>query len=242
MIYVCSDIHGNYSKYNQIFRHVTDDDTLYVLGDCIDRYPDGIKVLDDIMERPNVELFIGNHEDMMYRVVFCKDEVQRKNWASVWCFPGNGGIYTLRALDKVINSNLDFKRYKLFLENCFVKKEITVGDKRFCLSHAGNFMPDSEELRYCEISLDDCEDYLWHGPLSEFSKYHFFYKREGCYDDSSLIHINGHTPVQYLRDRDSDEVGYFQRENVIGIDGGVATKQGYLILLRLDDMKQIIIR
>ena len=37
-------------------------DTLFVLGDVIDRNPDGIEILKDLLARKNVELFLGNHE------------------------------------------------------------------------------------------------------------------------------------------------------------------------------------
>ena len=42
MIYVMSDIHGNLRRFNSIMEQInlTPDDTLYVLGDVIDRYPD----------------------------------------------------------------------------------------------------------------------------------------------------------------------------------------------------------
>ena len=38
------------------------DDALYVLGDVIDRGPDGCKILLDMMGRPNVIPILGNHE------------------------------------------------------------------------------------------------------------------------------------------------------------------------------------
>ena len=39
MIYVMSDIHGNLRRFNSIMEQInlTDKDTLYVLGDVIDR-------------------------------------------------------------------------------------------------------------------------------------------------------------------------------------------------------------
>ena len=51
MIYVMSDIHGNLRRFNSIMEQIklTDKDTLYVLGDVIDRYPDGIRILRKLM-------------------------------------------------------------------------------------------------------------------------------------------------------------------------------------------------
>ena len=47
MIYVMSDIHGNSRRFNSIMEQIKlkDTDTLYILGDVIDRYPDGIRIL-----------------------------------------------------------------------------------------------------------------------------------------------------------------------------------------------------
>ena len=67
MIYVLSDIHGNMENFKSILKQIDlqPEDTLYVLGDVIDRYPDGIKIIRMIMAMPNVKMLLGNHEYMM---------------------------------------------------------------------------------------------------------------------------------------------------------------------------------
>ena len=52
-IYVCSDIHGMYDLYCRMLETVqfSDGDHLYILGDMIDRGPDGIKILQDVIDR-----------------------------------------------------------------------------------------------------------------------------------------------------------------------------------------------
>lgn len=64
MIYVCSDIHGHYDAYAALLTHIDlqSDDTLYILGDVIDRGLDGVKILQDMMARPNIVPILGNHE------------------------------------------------------------------------------------------------------------------------------------------------------------------------------------
>ena len=56
MQYAVSDIHGCYDKYIQLLRRfdLRPTDTLYVLGDMIDRGPDGLKILLDMSMRPNI--------------------------------------------------------------------------------------------------------------------------------------------------------------------------------------------
>ena len=66
MIYVMSDIHGCYDEYIKLLDliHFNDKDTLYVLGDVIDRGPYSIKVLQHMMMYSNIIPIIGNHEYM----------------------------------------------------------------------------------------------------------------------------------------------------------------------------------
>lgn len=65
--YVMSDIHGEADRFHAMLEKIqfTADDTLYILGDVIDRGPEGISLLLEIMEMPNVVMLLGNHEYMM---------------------------------------------------------------------------------------------------------------------------------------------------------------------------------
>ena len=56
MTYVLSDIHGNLQRFKSIMAQINlqTNDTLYVLGDVIDRYAEGIKILRQIMRMPNI--------------------------------------------------------------------------------------------------------------------------------------------------------------------------------------------
>ena len=64
MIYVLSDIHGNERRFNSVLEQINlqASDTLYILGDVIDRHPDGIRILRRIMDMPNAKMLLGNHE------------------------------------------------------------------------------------------------------------------------------------------------------------------------------------
>ena len=85
MIYVMSDIHGNLERFESIMRQINlkEEDTLYILGDVIDRYPYGIKLLRKIMKMPNVKMLLGNHDYMMLQAIgHCKDAADEKKNAS----------------------------------------------------------------------------------------------------------------------------------------------------------------
>lgn len=65
--YVISDIHGESDRFHEMLRIIdfNDLDTLYILGDVVDRGPDGIVLLQEIMKTPNWVMLLGNHEYMM---------------------------------------------------------------------------------------------------------------------------------------------------------------------------------
>jgi len=65
--YVVSDLHGESHLFRDVLRqiHFSNEDHLYILGDVIDRGPDGIALLQEIMVTPNMTLLLGNHEYMM---------------------------------------------------------------------------------------------------------------------------------------------------------------------------------
>ena len=128
--YCMTDIHGDFESYRRMLELIefSDDDELYVLGDVIDRHPGGVEILLDIMERFNVHLIKGNHEDMCYKALA---ENNREYW-SMWV--QNGGRCTRAALlyreasikDKVLS----------FIQSLPTFLEIEVGGRHFHLVHA----------------------------------------------------------------------------------------------------------
>lgn len=64
MIYVCSDIHGEYDLFVKLLQKInfSSNDTMVVCGDVIDKGQDSVKLLKLIKDMPNVRCIIGNHE------------------------------------------------------------------------------------------------------------------------------------------------------------------------------------
>ena len=56
LIYCMSDIHGEYDRFVKMLELIefSDADTLYIIGDVIDRKPGGIDILQKIMASPNM--------------------------------------------------------------------------------------------------------------------------------------------------------------------------------------------
>lgn len=131
--YVCSDLHGEYPAYQAIIGQLKGKDKLYILGDVIDRGPDGIKILQDIIKRKEkgqVEFLIGNHELMMVQALILGDKTQEKNWTS----KENSGEVTKKAFEKL--SPADQKSIKEFLLDSYVYKNIDVDSQKVHFVHA----------------------------------------------------------------------------------------------------------
>ena len=71
MRYIVADLHGCYQQYQMLLEKIqfSEKDELYVLGDVVDRGPEPIKVLQDMMKRTNVIFILGNHDFIMYTLM-----------------------------------------------------------------------------------------------------------------------------------------------------------------------------
>jgi len=227
MIYVTADLHGyEAEKFFSLLEKAqfSEKDTLYVLGDVIDRGKDGIRLLKWLMRQRNVYLIAGNHEQLMLSCSFIFDEIddvfidgltgskldKLSNWLA------NGGDVTIEAIKATRNSEM---KYILeYLEEASLYEEVDVGDKKFVLVHSGlgNFSKDKPLEDYTAREL------LWTRP-TKYDKY---------FDDK--ITVFGHTPTVFY-DKKNPGRAYFT-PTWIDIDTGVAA--GFApMLLRLDDME-----
>ena len=104
MRYVISDIHGCYEEYRELLEkiHLTDNDMLYILGDTLDKGPEPIKVLQDLMCRKNVIYIIGNHDYLfLYFMQKLKSTYKRK-----CSFFSSGDDLLSRAASRQVSSAL----------------------------------------------------------------------------------------------------------------------------------------
>ena len=64
MTYAMSDLHGRYDLYIEMLEKIKfgENDTLYILGDFVDRGDEGLKIVLDITKRDNVIPIMGNHD------------------------------------------------------------------------------------------------------------------------------------------------------------------------------------
>ena len=137
MIYVMSDIHGNRRRFDSVMAQINlqPEDHLYVIGDVVDRHPDGISILLQLMGMKNVTVLLGNHEYMMLNVfdpARQTDEYERRENVRRWL--RNGAEPTIEAYEA-----LDAKTQNkviCYLNRMPLTKSLIAGHKRYMLVHA----------------------------------------------------------------------------------------------------------
>ena len=140
MTYVMSDLHGQYRLYCEMLSKIDlcESDTLYILGDFVDRGDDGVKILLDVMKRPNVKPLLGNHDWTMLALICEEKRLIEKlgregatDLYRLWFSDGGRPTYqAIRALDRETR-----KKVLSFVADMNYIAEITVGDKKYFLSH-----------------------------------------------------------------------------------------------------------
>lgn len=200
-------------------------DTLYVLGDVIDRGRDGIQILQDMNTRHNVFPLLGNHE---FTAAVClpwlMEEVTDQSLASLdeiqiatlseWI--SNGGGPTLRSLKQL--SREEREDILEYFQEMELYAEVEAGGRSFVLTHAAleHFAPDK--------------------PLDSYNLQDFLFGRPGpdtTYYPGKIL-VFGHTPTRNLGGGDK----IFRRKTWIDIDCGCVFKGGQLGCLCLDTMEE----
>jgi serine/threonine protein phosphatase 1 len=224
--YVISDIHGEYGKFVRLLEKIglSEADTLYVLGDVVDRGPEPVRVLLRMMEMPNVVPIVGNHELMALacletlREEITEDLLDRlsdemllriQNWIQ------NGARTTIEAFRKLDREMQD--EVLDFLREFLAYEEVKAGGKRFLLVHAGlgNFRRGRPMEDY---ALDEL---VWDRP-----DYGIRY-----FPDMEVV--SGHTPTQLIAE--NPRKGYVFRTNGhVAIDCGACFRGGRLAAICLE--------
>ena len=232
MIYVMSDIHGNKRRFESILEQIAlrDEDTLYILGDVIDRHPDGIELLQRIMDMPNVQMLLGNHEVMMLNALSASetDEGQGDRSKEMWLWYDNGGHIT--HFDFQLLTHAEQDRILQYLKGLPLNLEIEVEGRKYLLVHASpiSWYRDSDGKYNSERDFA-----VWNRNLFRSA------------DEGTTI-IMGHTPTCHMLDESPMVLFHDKQANIIHIDCGSGYPNyvgneygihGRLCCLRLDDME-----
>lgn len=188
-VYAVSDFHGCGKVANKVLNYLQPDDTLYFLGDAIDRGPDGIKVFQMLLEDPRVIYLKGNHEDIMYDALpYIIKEIENVNYYggshyNLWY--ENGGQPTIDAIfDSDLTSSELYDMQKAIEEMPLKATYYSSLGHTVILEHAG-YTPGNFDYRH------------GHNSLWERSHFHDNWSKDKEFENVYLVH--GHTPVQYLK-------------------------------------------
>lgn len=227
MIYAMSDIHGRYDKYRAMLSEIEfkSTDTLFILGDVIDRGPDGVKILQDMNARSNVFPILGNHE---FTAAVCLpwlsqeitgqslDSLTSDQIAALREWIANGGGPTLRSLQQM--SQEERQDILEYFQEMELYAEVEAGGRSFVLTHAvpKNFEPEK--------------------PLDSYKLQDFLFGRPNLETACCLgkILVFGHTPTRLLGGQNR----IFRSGSMIDIDCGCVFQGGRLGCLCLDTMEE----
>lgn len=214
MIYVISDIHGCYEEFLELLIKIDfkDEDDLYILGDLVDRGPEPIKLLQDVMMRPNVYPILGNHDYMALTVLGRLNvEITEENvdthltsddMLAYMHWTQDGGAVTAKQFTKLSAAwRNDILEY---LEEFSVYEEVQISDKKYILVHAGihGFQENRALEDYSAADLIFCRP--------DYSRRY--------YQNRNTYLIIGHTPTFYIR-QDRKALVY-QEHGHIALDCG----------------------
>ncbi len=227
--YVMSDLHGNYKSYKTMFEKINfqDQDMMYILGDVLDRGPNPIQIILDLMQRPNVELIAGNHCVMACECLeFLMKKITMENISllneemlgKLLDWYANGAASTTKEFHQCDEATQ--KEIIEFISDLEVYEALEVGGRSFILVHAGlgNFSPDRPLWDY------ELNELVWQRP--DYNTKYF---------ENQYV-ITGHTPTMLIEE--NPRPGYiYQANNHIAIDCGCSYPGGRLGCLRLEDMQ-----
>lgn len=220
MLYLISDIHGQYNDFRKILKKIAFDrgkDRLIILGDILDRGPEGIRLLEYIkpyLMDHSMELLLGNHE--LFAMMYMKGDLEERTWISF------GGGDTVKSIKQMMAA--EQKALLHFLESLPCYLEI---DSEFLgaviLTHTGidcdNYVMNPNGTINIKKSIEKAFQNnrynfmvgmdLHDVPISDKKKF-----------DSYLI--VGHVPCCRLNDDESNR--FYRTKYYMDIDAGAGHK------------------
>lgn len=211
-VYACADLHGQGWAWDAIKNRLAPSDYLYFLGDAIDRGPDGVRIMQEILDRPNTTYIQGNHEQMMLDGMYGMYDAM-----SLWTY--NGGWSTQKALANMPDESAESLLQEV--EALPFYAEYTNPDGiRIIMTHSGY-----------TFNMNDWHKMIW-------DRTHYY--KEGTIPANTLI-VHGHTPIPYLCRAIGEVIPegmvWYDNGHKIDVDLGTAFT-GKACLLNLDTLEE----
>lgn len=232
--YAIADIHGMYGSYMEAINQLQENDTLYVLGDVIDRGEYGIEIIQDMMKRDNVYFVIGNHEWYMLKTIdilrkyglencdiqqtFGNIESEVKRMVPIdsafmffWMFQNNG----IRTITKYLElPQKDQEQIYSYLSNSAIIQKVQTMVARICLVHAcppndKTFIDLLEAQEDGIVTYEDVNKNLGENCIDYMTGERKDAKGFELWASKGYITIYGHTPQKshrIYRDKDKSRI------------------------------------
>ena len=141
-----SDIHGNSVAFEKMLKLIdfSDTDKLFIIGDIIDRGSGIREVIEKIYNSKNIEVLMGNHEDMCLNYYDSFSTYDKLLWFD------NGGYVTYNFLESL--NNKDKLKYLDWFASFPLKKELQVNNKTYVLGHACPWGDNKEDIVWMRYS------------------------------------------------------------------------------------------
>lgn len=214
MRYIISDIHGCYEEYQELLEkiHFSDEDDLFVLGDSMDRGPEPIKVIQDMMARHNVIYILGNHDYMMMSSLKrlavevtesnCENYLRSEDIMNYYYWVQDGGRVTSRQFTALPRQEQqDILEY---LGEALIYEVLEDKGKEYVLVHAG--IQGFDERK--DLDAYDFKDFIF--CRTDYEKRY--------YEDENVFVVTGHTPTPLIRSDRQPRV--YQGNGHIALDCG----------------------
>ena len=143
MTFVISDLHGSYDFYINMLEKIKfgKEDTLYILGDCVDRGDEGLKIVLDIAESDNrVIPLMGHHDFLALSILSSLDRTLKpgqledmRYLIDIWKM--DGGMSTYNEYKKL--SPEERKLALMTIDGFSNYAEVKIGEREFVLCHGG---------------------------------------------------------------------------------------------------------
>lgn len=230
MIYALSDLHGRYDLYRAMLEKIkfNEKDRLYILGDCVDRGEDGLKIVLDIAGRDNVVALMGNHDYLSLHILSSLERELRPGQLEdmrylIESWKLDGGMATYNEYKSLTPAE---RRLALMTMDSFPNfAEVKVGEREFVLCHGG------------------INNYSQNKPLSEYTSADFIFAREDyCkpkFTKSAKYLVTGHTPTACIEGGIEGEI--YRNYDHIAIDCGAVFGYG-LGCICLDTMEEFYVK
>lgn len=218
MTYACSDIHGCIEPFKAFLAAVTPDDTVYVIGDVINR-GGGLSVLRAIMQSPNIHMLKGNHEllitdDLTELYKLDGDQAKEEFISNSLSYGSIGQEQTLREF--IALTKEEQMKVIDFIVGLPIYKRIAVNGREFFMAHA-KAPEDMEYLKYM-------------APEEVLTGRHDYSREWEC------TVIVGHLPTYRLNDDGEHRI--YRKGSSINVDCGLGFG-GRLGVLCLETMKEM---